>query len=863
MATGFLLVRPIALFMLVFRCASAANEARQRDFSAKGKMRTVENVFLRSEKVHLEAIAAIMSTMSTGKAWQVLQSDNRTNVAAMQVSNLLYGMNKNHHLRQPKGYSGIDGARKLLNDMIFESMSKYDAEIAKCTEYYAQQCAGMEACRGKIAGANYVAANSRALILDSQANINKCEVHIPVRKYELKQHLIQCEHELHKMNERLKIILGDIAVMTTILEMTDCEKSSFIQMDQLAPLHCNRNPACKGKSFVTFNDDRLRRKISKLQSSVSLKLMKQTFADLFEGIESFQSATSGNLLRMGAQQEPPKIKKTEFNNPPVPFTKVPRKIGPPDPWVSECGCTMGKSPQCYKLQERFLLIQSGIQDERDGLMEAIATLERSCEETKKTLETQIADDEKLLEDSQTKLALATEKEANAGEVARNTEAEHSQLNSDLMKQMKTCSSNYISFETELCALKKIRGELYKMKGGGHSAFFQDCEVSKWDPEECSKQCKGGEQKLTRNILTHPSGGARCLPLEAMRRCNLQPCPVDCHLKIWSGWSKCSAECGGGVQQRLREVKMAMKYGGKPCGATSETKACNNQACEKDCKLSSWTKWTACSKDCDGGTQRRQKFVKEEPQGAGECPGQWSEKRLQYKQCNMIRCKTPPNVPLNCSKKLDVVIVLDGSSSLGKQGWKAEIKAATTFVDAFAVAGSEAQISLILYSGPKTWSGVNVCTGKSEKKVDTEKVCKIRVVQHFTNDFKKLKTTIAGLDWPHGSTLTSLALLAAKAELSLGRKDAKANVVVITDGRPMSYRKTSLAARSVRQAARLLWVPVTNFAPLKFIKSVATRRWQENVVHVKNFEELEHPEVVTHIVANICPKEAPKLKFARF
>jgi len=77
----------------------------------------------------------------------------------------------------------------------------------------------------------------------------------------------------------------------------------------------------------------------------------------------------------------------------------------------------------------------------------------------------------LLSSSQTKLASATEKEAGAGEAARQTAKENAQYNSDLVKQMKTCSNNYIQFETELCALKKIRGELYKMKSAGHSAFF--------------------------------------------------------------------------------------------------------------------------------------------------------------------------------------------------------------------------------------------------------------------------------------------------------------------------------------------------------------------------------------------------------
>merc|ERR1719271_856855 len=112
--------------------------------------------------------------------------------------------------------------------MIYESMSNYDQEIAKCTEYYSRQCALMEACRGSIAASNFVAANSRALILDAQGNINKCEKDIPEGKTELAQHNRKCKDELKKLNERLKIVMEDIAVMTMILKMTDCEKK-FLQ----------------------------------------------------------------------------------------------------------------------------------------------------------------------------------------------------------------------------------------------------------------------------------------------------------------------------------------------------------------------------------------------------------------------------------------------------------------------------------------------------------------------------------------------------------------------------------------------------------------------------------------------------------
>merc|ERR1719313_2160462 len=555
-----------------------------------------------------------MKSMSSEDALQVLEKGNLTTPALVEVAKDLIG-NKGKLRKQPKGYAGLEGARKLLNDMIYESMSKYDAEIAKCTDYYAMQCAGMEACRGQIVASNFIAANSRSLILDAQARINRCEVDIPTRKLELKLHNEKCARELKKMNARLAIILGDIEVMTIILTMTDCDANKALLAREVSVLRCKDQ--CTKKSFITFKQDDLKKKISELQSSTSNKLVQDTFADLFEGVEAMENSMEFMQLDAHVQQSPI-INKTKFNNPPVPRTKVPMNPcddaygGAPSPETKRAAkCTL-TGAKCYKLQERFLLIQAGIKDDRDALMEDIADMEKHCEETKNTLETQIKNDEDILADSQTKLGFATEKEATAG-------------------------------ETERCALKKIRGELMKMKGDGHSGFFQDCEVSKWDPEECTKKCfqKGrpfGEQKLTRSVITHPSGGAKCLPLAAMKKCNLQPCPVDCKIDVWSGWSKCSAECGGGVQQRVREVERAMKYGGKPCGSTSQSKACNVKACEKDCDLTEWTKWSWCSKDCHGGTRKRQKFVKHAPEGAGKCPGRWSKDRLQYKNCNMKRCK---------------------------------------------------------------------------------------------------------------------------------------------------------------------------------------------------------------------------------
>merc|ERR1719486_305950 len=172
----------------------------------------------------------------------------------------------------------------------------------------------MEACRGQIAASNFIAANSRSLILDAQARINRCEVDIPTRKLELKLHNEKCARELKKMNARLAIILGDIEVMTIILTMTDCDANKALLAREVSLLRC-KDP-CTKKSFITFKEDDLKQKISQLQSSTSNKLVQDTFADLFEGVESLEES-SMEFLELDAKVSPV-VNKTKFNNPPVP-----------------------------------------------------------------------------------------------------------------------------------------------------------------------------------------------------------------------------------------------------------------------------------------------------------------------------------------------------------------------------------------------------------------------------------------------------------------------------------------------------------------------------------------------------------------
>jgi len=861
--------------------AVAGSDVKSVDGSDVKSLTEMETVFVRSDEVHRHSMDEISKTLTFPKAMDMIQHSTLANANSVlgKVTGLLSGSSQNLRAAsgaaKDDGFGGIDGARKLLNSMIHESMTKYDAEISKCTDYYSKQCALMEVARGEISAANFVAANSRALILDAQAVINQMTKDIPATKQELKAHSLQCKTQLHKMNERLKVLMGDIAVMTMILKMSDCDAKGFVQTHQLGMMQCRDE--CTQKDYVTFDQSQLQSEMDLLKSSRSQEILSENFADMFADDDD---DTDGEVMMLndsenkpkkkkGSKKQPP-AKKMGFNNPPVPKTKVPSNPctdpnqGAPSAANKRAAkCTLKKSPQCYKLQGRFLQIQAGIQDDKDQLMEDIELYDNACKDTKKTLEASIESDGSLLGSSQTKLAAATEKESTAGEKGRQVATENEGYNADLLKQMKTCSTNYINFETELCALKKIRGDLFKKMVKGHKGFFQDCEVTKWVPEACTKKCAHGQQKLSRSVMSHPSGGAKCLPLAATGvSCNRSPCPVNCKLEPWGGWAKCSSKCGGGLQTRVRDVKQAMRYDGNPCAATSEAKQCNVASCEKNCVLHEWTKWTSCSKDCDGGSQKRQKMIKEPAEGAGKCAGTWAPERLEYKKCAMHRCKVPDaNKVMKCDQSLDIVLVMDGTPKSGKAGWAAEQKLANSFVDAFTGKGSKAKpnFAVIHYTGPRTWSGVSKCTGKSTKKVDMEKDCRVKIASHFSEKTATTKATISGLQFAPGSKLLSLGLMVVQAEMALGRANRRSIVVVFIDGEPLSYRKTMLASHALRKKARLIYVVVAKFAPMAKIKLWSSRRWQENLVQVADATELAKAETGTHIIANICPKKFPKLK----
>jgi len=319
-------------------------------------------------------------------------------------------------------------------------------------------------------------------------------------------------------------------------------------------------------------------------------------------------------------------------------------------------------------------------------------------------------------------------------------------------------------------------------------------------------------------------------------------------------------------QRSRIVATQPEHGGKACGATTQENQCNIQSCDKDCELHEWTKWSNCSAACDGGNMHRVRHVAVGAIGQGECPSASSTKRVNYMQCNTQACPTVFTTSLQtmqCEAKFDVVILLDGSGSLRTAGFKAVKAAGEMLAKAFKGSNDDkkpetgSRVAALLFSWPRTWSNYWKCLkipDKGTEPPNMDTTCGLKWVSHFTSKNEEVATKIKNLAFPSSSTFTSGALALASAELKFGRSDAQQIVVVITDGRPLSVGKTGQQARKLarRPNTRLMWVPVTRYAPKSRIRRWASKPARDNVIVIDDFKTLEEPDTVTDIIAAACP-----------
>jgi len=147
---------------------------------------------------------------------------------------------------------------------------------------------------------------------------------------------------------------------------------------------------------------------------------------------------------------------------------------------------------------------------------------------------------------------------------------------------------------DMCALIVVRNAVLESSTTCPGTEIVDCDVDNWVDQKCTVECDdacpavpdstevyacGGWQNIYRKIVVDPPDecGLRCPALQRTKKCNQKKCAVDCVMSEWSGYSKCTAECEGGVKTHTRSLLVKPLNGGISCNTNSESEACNSMS----------------------------------------------------------------------------------------------------------------------------------------------------------------------------------------------------------------------------------------------------------------------------------------------
>merc|ERR1719152_403759 len=294
------------------------------------------------------------------------------------------------------------------------------------------------------------------------------------------------------------------------------------------------------------------------------------------------------------------------------------------------------------------------------------------------------------------------------------------------------------------------------------------------------------------------------------KCNQKKCPVDCVMSEWSGWSKCTAECEGGVRSHTRSLLVKPKNGGIACNTAEETEACNTMSCDRDCTLAPWTPWEPCSVACGTGFQNRNKHVLVPTRGFGKCPREDAPMRFEQQ---------------------DLLIAVDGSGSVRENGFNILKNYALDLLSKYRSEyfGSGAmKVGLIEFgNGVIMEDGVTVSPAMN--------------VHVLSTDLGSVKSSLEGMVQKKGFTNMAQAFaLAETMYTAAGRKGAQSALLVITDGKPSFQFQTNEMVEQLddKGVQRFFVVVSDNDKSVDMMKKWASYPWETNLLHVPGLSPLE-------------------------
>merc|ERR1719408_1084980 len=681
----------------------------------------------------------------------------------------------------------LDKAKETLNNMMEETEAELDEAILECTEYDRHTVALLDENTRYRAQLGEEVAQARADIADAETVINEARGELESIRLAAEESAAQCAASIKVARDGLALLENDLQISMRVENMTNCDEEDTTLLECGAGY--SRRFHFAGRAAASLSQVKTKQGMLAVQRAARMALgkdttkMKETFPKAFKkhrrkkqdpielpaGVENVNKSAPASEETLQAIEN-------------LTVAEMPEEQSY-DPNELMKKCSVSGSSSCPMIRDALSQLTAEVRWARDQAQAALDALEAECKRMADDYAQQTADWEHTLQVNNVKLATATGALNTAEEAIRLKVGEANELIGELTQHRHDCGEKIREGAETLCGIKTIRQELYQMNGV--NPFMQDCVVSEWMPGECSAECAGGEQTMSRTIVVQPNGGAACPPLVEKGSCNMQPCPINCVMGDWSEYSACSKDCGGGIMQRSRLVITEAEHGGEACGEAIDPVQCNVAACDRPCELGMWSDWGECNKACNGGMQTRFREVTAEAGPTGYCPEPDDEARLGMRPCNEMDC--PPDIFVY--DKIDLVVMVDGSGSVEwtPGGFREE--------QMF----TEKLFSLLDFGDEGAKAGVVLFSWEAE------------LIHEMTQDKAALEASVDGMSWPGWNTDTAAAIMMAQTTLTNGgRPDVpkeKSIAFLITDGNPNDLTATNAAAADLRERARLIVITV--------------------------------------------------------
>mmetsp|Transcript_102722 Transcript_102722/g.257546 ORF Transcript_102722/g.257546 Transcript_102722/m.257546 type:complete len:923 (-) Transcript_102722:29-2797(-) len=784
-----------------------------------------------------------------------------------------------------------------LNEQIRAAMTRRDMEATRCSKMEQKHNTLFDGMSRGVSEASAQTAAAHGELRRARMAAASAAMKIPELMENRRDMKLECDEQLSAMSGELQVALADASEVGKVLTYSPCGASAaLLQKGDSRPnpvLSAVGSLATKTESTKQILDEVLHQLDDDTQSiegpvssstndrqgRASVQAFALAVRNAAVKSESTKRALDEVLLQLDNEVALGQVHEQTLRRNPNETTQ--------DAIKRMTRITMNMNPTCDYMHDKVLRIKGETVDRSEQLQKGLADVQRGCEDAEHDFLEQIGALERISQDAQVRTAMAIAEQNQAQGRWKLMQDALDSASREYNENNASCSENLQAIQQEICSFQQVRGELGKLEGGG-DPFFQDCEVSSWTYGECSVTCGGnGVQMLRRQVVAKPFRGAACLPLVLQQNCGHEPCPVDCELEDWGGWSECSSECGGGVRQRVRSIRLAPS-GGRLCDVTVEAQSCNDQACDRECELAPWTDWSPCSKPCNGGVQQRTRAVMHPAVGLGTCPSSTGFYRLGHRVCSPEPClngagsSAGSSAPESCAA-FDIVLLVDGSAAMDSVSWYYMRQAGVELATSLTEGKDTARVAVLVFGGKVS----SKCLPSSLGSVATETIDPIvdcglmwlsRLSESAATVAAEVPAKLEALAQPAGSALLSEAFGAAEAELANGRQAAASIVVVLTPGKPVSAKRTEQAARQLKAKARVMVVPVTTRSDpwpqmqkagrrakkqarrrrrLRWRKNADMQQWPSKPLHnnfivVKGYENLAQPQTIGRLAEEICP-----------